>query len=49
MLNPCKNCSERQLGCHGKCEKYAAWKTERDKAKNAAEIDRIKMVPIKKR
>ena len=24
-LNPCKDCTERTIGCHGKCEKYAEW------------------------
>lgn len=23
---PCKNCSDRVVGCHAKCEKYIAWK-----------------------
>lgn len=23
---PCKGCTERQMKCHGSCEKYAAWK-----------------------
>lgn len=23
--NPCTNCEERTVGCHGKCEKYAAF------------------------
>ena len=29
MMSPCKDCSDRQLGCHGKCEKYAAFKDVR--------------------
>ena len=28
---PCKNCKERVMGCHGKCEKYQMWKSEHDK------------------
>lgn len=28
---PCHNCPERHPGCHGKCEKYQAWKAERNK------------------
>ena len=27
---PCKGCSERYVGCHGKCERYGSWKGERD-------------------
>lgn len=28
-LSPCKGCEERQVGCHGQCEKYAEYKAER--------------------
>lgn len=24
--SPCKDCSDRQVGCHGSCEKYRAYK-----------------------
>lgn len=24
--SPCKNCSNRKIGCHGKCEKYKHYK-----------------------
>lgn len=28
---PCvKDCPDRQPGCHAKCEKYLAWKAERE-------------------
>lgn len=23
---PCRNCPDREVGCHGKCEKYKAFK-----------------------
>ena len=23
--NPCKDCTDRNAACHGKCEKYAEW------------------------
>lgn len=23
---PCKDCSTRHMGCHGKCEKYQTWR-----------------------
>ena len=29
--NPCFNCPDRSIGCHGKCEKYQTW--------NAAHIE----------
>lgn len=25
MKVPCHNCPDRELGCHGKCEKYQAY------------------------
>lgn len=28
--NPCKNCSERYVGCHSKCLKYIDWKQAKD-------------------
>lgn len=31
--NPCYKCEERHLKCHDACEKYAAWKAERQKRK----------------
>ena len=30
MNNPCKNCPDRVIGCHAKCEKHAAWKADHD-------------------
>lgn len=24
---PCKDCPDRATGCHGRCDKYNAWKT----------------------
>lgn len=35
---PCKNCNERQIGCHASCEKFKAWREEYDKQK--AKIDK---------
>lgn len=29
MNAPCKDCMERYVGCHSKCEKYIAYKEER--------------------
>lgn len=29
--SPCKECPDREIGCHGKCEKYLAWKEENDR------------------
>lgn len=32
---PCVDCIERYEACWGSCEKYLAWKSERDKALQA--------------
>lgn len=24
---PCKNCADREVGCHAKCTRYSEWKT----------------------
>lgn len=28
MKAPCKDCENREVGCHSKCEEYIEWKTE---------------------
>lgn len=30
MRAPCRGCKERAEGCHGRCERYAAYRAERD-------------------
>ena len=30
---PCRDCKERELMCHGRCEKYQTWKTEYEAVK----------------
>lgn len=32
-MNPCKGCEERFPACHDSCEKYQAWKKDREEAK----------------
>ena len=27
---PCKDCADRDVGCHAKCERYLAYRTELD-------------------
>ena len=41
MSAPCKNCPNRSIGCHGKCDKYAEFKVycDRINAKRKAERD----------
>lgn len=33
MTAPCRNCTDRNIGCHGQCEKYAAYRAIMDKEK----------------
>lgn len=35
MNTPCKDCSTRSLGCHGKCKDYAEYKQKLDELKKA--------------
>ena len=30
LKSPCAECGERCVGCHGRCEKYNEWRSERD-------------------
>lgn len=32
MTAPCKNCTDRQMGCHGQCERYKAYREVMDEA-----------------
>ena len=32
-MNSCKDCTERYIGCHGKCETYKAYCAERAELK----------------
>ena len=36
-VSPCKGCADRSPGCHDRCDKYRAWKDERQK-----ELDSLK-------
>lgn len=31
MSSPCQECERREIGCHGRCKGYKAWKAERRK------------------
>lgn len=33
-LCPCVDCKRRELGCHGKCEAYTAWKQKEQARKD---------------
>lgn len=32
-LNPCKGCTDRQIGCHGSCAAYTEWKAFNDEVR----------------
>lgn len=31
MYIPCKDCEEREIGCHGHCKRYKAFRAELDR------------------
>ena len=33
MICPCRDCTTREIGCHGNCEEYADWKKDRETGK----------------
>lgn len=33
MSAPCKDCGTRRIGCHGRCEKYAAFRAKNAESK----------------
>lgn len=41
MRPPCKGCTEREMGCHIVCERYLAFRKEREAAyeKNAQQAE----------
>lgn len=40
MVNPCKGCTERKVGCHSQCDKYITWKEDWDRCMNAEKARR---------
>lgn len=38
--NTCKDCKDRKVGCHSKCEKYAEFKKELDRQVKANQINK---------
>ena len=42
MKNPCYGCVERQFGCHGGCQRYKAWKSERTALRETINAERRK-------
>lgn len=41
MSAPCKNCPDRDMDCHSKCEKYALFVAENEHVKQQRRLDHI--------
>lgn len=41
-LAPCKDCPDREVGCHSKCERYTSFRKELDEYNKAEAEDMIK-------
>lgn len=52
IKGPCKDCKKRYVGCHGKCEDYAAYRAELDKQreerKTASIVNELNYAAIRK-
>ena len=40
--NPCHNCTDRQAGCHARCERYQSWQAEHIEQKRKEKDDKAK-------
>lgn len=38
---PCKNCNERNVGCHARCEKYLAWQVGHEALKKKIHMEKM--------
>lgn len=41
--SPCKDCSDRQIGCHSECEKYISWRAEHEKVSETIRADKMRV------
>lgn len=39
--SPCKNCEDRELGCHSTCERYIAYTDARAKERKARQTESL--------
>jgi hypothetical protein len=44
----CKGCTSRYVGCHAHCERYAAFRRERDAARKKALYDTLRPSLVRK-
>lgn len=40
-VSPCKDCSERHLGCHDRCPKYQDWRKEVTEGRRKIQQDNL--------
>lgn len=38
---PCKDCEDREIGCHGKCEAYMEWAKEHEALRENDRTERV--------
>lgn len=44
--NPCFKCTDRQVGCHARCDRYQSWNEERLALKEKADKERVKEMKL---
>lgn len=37
---PCKDCPDREVGCHSKCARYLSWKEQNEATKRVKALER---------
>ena len=40
MNQPCYNCPDREMGCHGRCERYAEYRAQMDEVGRKRDMER---------
>ena len=40
MTQPCYHCPDREMGCHGRCERYAAYRAKMDEVGRKRDLER---------
>lgn len=45
MVNKCKGCTRREVGCHSKCEDYIEYRKKLNDIKYRKYVDLYKIIP----
>ena len=45
-MNPCKNCTDRAVGCHSGCKKYEEWSNKEKAIKDKITAEKTKEFEI---